>query len=38
VISTIAEITFVGADQAGRTVQAVGRIGVSFADWRDPEV
>jgi hypothetical protein len=37
VISTIAEITFFGADQAGRTVQVVGRIGVSFADWTDPE-
>jgi hypothetical protein len=38
VISTIAEITFFGADQAGRTVSVVGRIGVSFADWADPEV
>ena len=38
VISTIAEITFVGADQAGRAVSVVGRIGVSFADWADPEV
>jgi hypothetical protein len=37
VISTIAEITFFGADQAGRTVQVQGRIGVSFADWADPE-
>jgi hypothetical protein len=37
VISTIAEITFYGMDQAGRTVTAMGRIGVNFADWSDPE-
>jgi hypothetical protein len=37
VISTIAEITFYGADQAGRAVRAVGRISVNFADWSDPE-
>ncbi|HYN06600.1 MAG TPA: hypothetical protein VES67_04345 [Vicinamibacterales bacterium] len=37
VISTIAEITFYGADQAGRAVNVVGRIGVNFADWSDPE-
>ena len=37
VISTIAEITFYGKDQAGRTVAVVGRIGVNFADWADPE-
>jgi hypothetical protein len=37
VISTIAEITFYGADQAGRAVKAVGRISVNFADWSDPE-
>jgi len=36
VISTIAEITFYGKDQAGRTVAVVGRIGVNFADWGDP--
>ncbi len=36
-VSTIAEITFYGADQAGRVVKAVGRIGVNFADWSDPE-
>jgi hypothetical protein len=36
VISTIAEITFFGNDQAGRTVAVVGRIGVHFADWGDP--
>ncbi len=36
-ISAIAEVTFYGADQAGREVSAVGRIGVTFADWGDPE-
>jgi hypothetical protein len=37
VLSTIAEITFYGADQAGRNVRVVGRIGVNFANWSDPE-
>jgi hypothetical protein len=36
-ISTIAEVTFYGTDQAGRAVTAVGRISVNFADWADPE-
>ena len=36
VISTIAEITFYGADQTGRPVSVVGRISVNFADWGDP--
>jgi hypothetical protein len=35
-ISTIAEITFYGKDQAGRDVSVTGRIGVNFADWGDP--
>jgi hypothetical protein len=35
-ISTIAEVTFHGADQAGRPVSALGRISVNFADWADP--
>ena len=35
-ISTIAEITFYGQDQAGREVSAVARISVNFADWGDP--
>ena len=35
-ISTIAEVTFYGADQAGRTVSVTGRIGVTFSDWGDP--
>lgn len=37
VISTIAEITFYGRDQTGRTVSVVGRISVDFADFADPE-
>jgi hypothetical protein len=36
-ISTIAEITFYGTDQAGRSVSVVGRISVNFADWGDPD-
>jgi len=35
-ISTIAEITFYGTDQAGRAVSVTGRMGVNFADWGDP--
>jgi hypothetical protein len=36
-ISAIAEITFFGADQAGRTVSVTGSLGVDFSDWGDPE-
>jgi hypothetical protein len=36
-ISTIAQVTFYGADQAGREVSATGNIGVTFADWGDPD-
>lgn len=35
-ISTLAEITFYGHDQAGREVSVTGKIGVNFADWGDP--
>jgi hypothetical protein len=35
-ISTIAEITLFGTDQAGREVSVTGQIGVNFADWGDP--
>jgi hypothetical protein len=35
-ISTIAEVTFFGRDQAGNAVSVVGRISVNFADWGDP--
>jgi hypothetical protein len=32
-ISTIAQVTFYGADQTGRAVSVTGSIGVNFADW-----
>ena len=37
VVSTIAEVTFYGHDQTGREVSAVGNIGVSFANFGDPQ-
>ena len=37
VVSTIAEVTFYGHDQAGRPVSVTGQISVNFADWADPE-
>lgn len=36
-ISTIAEVTFYGHDQAGRAVSVTGNIGVDFANWADPD-
>jgi hypothetical protein len=36
-ISTIAEITFYGADQTGNDVQAKATISVSFSDYADPD-
>jgi hypothetical protein len=36
-ISTLAEITFYGRDQAGNEVQATGTMSIAFADWADPE-
>jgi hypothetical protein len=36
-ISTIAEITFFGRDQAGNEVIAVGTMSVNFGDWADPD-
>jgi hypothetical protein len=35
-ISTIAEVTLYGTDQAGREVSVVATISVNFADWADP--
>jgi hypothetical protein len=35
-ISTIADVTFYGRDQAGNEVTATGSISVNFADWADP--
>jgi hypothetical protein len=35
-ISTIADVTFYGRDQAGNDVTVMGSIGITFADWGDP--
>jgi hypothetical protein len=35
-ISTIAEVTFYGVDQAGNEVMATGSISINFADFGDP--
>jgi hypothetical protein len=37
IISTIAEITFYGRDQAGNDVSALGRIQVEFGNFADPQ-
>jgi len=36
VISTIAQITFYGSDQAGREVSVNANVSVNFANWADP--
>ncbi len=36
VISTLAQVTFYGRDQAGNTVSVSGTISINFADWGDP--
>jgi hypothetical protein len=36
-ISTIADVTFYGRDQAGRETSVTGKISVNFADWADKE-
>jgi hypothetical protein len=36
-ISTIAHVTFYGADQAGHAVSVSGDLAVNFADWGDPQ-
>lgn len=36
-IHAIAEVTFYGHDQTGRTVTVSARVNVNFADWGDPE-
>ena len=36
-ISSIAEVTFYGKDQAGRDVSVTGNISVTFADWADAD-
>lgn len=37
IISTIADITFTGRDQAGNQVSVTGSMGVLFGDFADPE-
>jgi len=37
-ISTLADVTFYGADQTGREVSVTGTISVDFANWGDPEL
>lgn len=37
VISTLAEITFYGRDQAGNEVEVMGTLAVNFSDFADPE-
>lgn len=37
IISTIAEVTFYGQDQAGNDVSATGRIGIDFGNFADPD-
>ena len=37
IISTIAEVTFFGRDQAGNDVSATGSIGIDFGNFGDPE-
>ena len=37
IISTIAEVTFYGRDQAGNEISATGLIGVNFGNFADPE-
>jgi len=36
IISTIADVTFYGSDQAGNEVTVTGSIGVNFSDFADP--
>jgi hypothetical protein len=37
IINTIAEVTFYGHDQTGRSVSATGHIGVEFGNFADPK-
>ena len=37
VISTLADVTFYGRDQAGNDVSVTGTISVNFADWADED-
>jgi hypothetical protein len=37
IISTIAEVSFFGHDQAGNEISATGRIGIDFGNFADPD-
>jgi hypothetical protein len=37
VISTLAEVTFFGRDQAGNDISATGTVGIDFGNFADPE-
>jgi len=37
IISTIAEVTFYGQDQAGNEISAAGSIGIDFGNFGDPQ-
>jgi hypothetical protein len=37
IISTVADVRFIGRDQAGREVTATGSIGVQFGNFADPD-
>ncbi len=37
IISTLAQVTFYGHDQAGNAVSVTGSMSVNFADWGDPQ-
>ena len=37
IISTVADVTFIGRDQAGREVATTGSIGVQFGNFADPD-
>jgi hypothetical protein len=36
IISTIAQVTFYGHDQAGNAVSVTGTLSINFSDWADP--
>jgi hypothetical protein len=36
IVNTIADVTFYGKDQGGKSVQIVGSIGINFGDFGDP--
>jgi hypothetical protein len=36
ILNTVADVTFFGKDQAGKSVQVTGSIGINFGDFGDP--